>query len=415
VIYRRARAACLAAVLLLAACQPTPALPQPVITPTTAHTATHTSAPSPAPSATAAPTGSPTPTTLPAPPPLALHTITPGNAARLQPLAELVFSHWELVSSLAFSPDGSLLAAAVGDHVRLYSFAADVALDSLSNGAPPSLFDPQAAGLLTELAQLPTSGLTHALAFSPDGSWLAAGSRDGHVRLWSVSELPHTLQPHFDLSAHKKGVSALSFTPASDRLATAGNDALTRVWDLSTGQAVLQIVGGVYAVPALAFHPSQDALAIANGALVRVRETGAGRMLLTLRPADAREPWLYSLAFSPDGSLLAAGDRSGALYGWRSPIFDQTAQPEPLTFEPGSDPPASLAWSLAFTPTGAVLGGVFGDGSLRLWDAQTTSLLAVHHAHTRAATALAFHPGGSWLATSGLDARLLLWGMGEGE
>jgi WD40 repeat protein len=413
VIFRRARAVCWAALLLLAACQPTPNPPQPpAVTPTVVPTATRTPAPSPAPSATAAPTASPTPTALPTPPPLVLHPITPENAAHLQPLAELAFSHWELVSSLAFSPDGSLLAAAVGDQVRLYAFAADIPLDAPPPGHP-LLIDPLNTGLLTELAQLPTGGLTHALAFSPDGAWLAAGSRDGHVRLWRVSELPDTLQPHFDLAAHKKGVSALSFTPASDRLATAGNDALTRVWDLSNGQAVLQIVGGVYAVPALAFHPSQDALAIANGALVRVRETGAGRMLLTLRPADAREPWLYSLAFSPDDSLLAAGDRSGTLYGWRASAFDQNAQPEPLTFEPGSDPPASLAWSLAFSSNGALLGGAFGDGSLRLWDAQTTSLLAVHPAHTRAATALIFHPTGRWLATSGLDARLVLWGVGE--
>ncbi len=79
---------------------------------------------------------------------------------------ELRYTPWELVMAVAWSPDGANLAVSAGDHIHLYRTDSWERITSLYVGA-----------------------LTHSLAFSPQGGWLAAGSRDGKLRLWKVADL----------------------------------------------------------------------------------------------------------------------------------------------------------------------------------------------------------------------------------
>jgi WD40 repeat protein len=129
--------------------------------------------------------------------------ISAENAADLVPLAGLSFAAWELVTAVAWSPDGQSLAVAVGERVALYQ-----------------------SRDLQQLASFETGAFSHGLAFSPDGAWLAAGSRDGWLRAWFVHAL---LQPGATISgpdlaiqAHKKGVNTLAFSPDGSLLASGG-------------------------------------------------------------------------------------------------------------------------------------------------------------------------------------------------
>jgi WD40 repeat protein len=343
--------------------------------------------PSPVPTATATRQPTPDPTPLPA-------AISAANAASLRQVSEIDFTPRELVTALAWSPDGETLAVAAGEHVLFY----------------------EAEGL-----QLQTSveidALTSGLAFSPDSRWLAAGSHDGKVRIFDLSAGAGNPRLANTLEAHRKGVNCVSFSPDGRELASGGNDAVARIWDVQTGELLGQIIGGTYAVPAIAFSPDGANLAIVNGPLIRLREVESGRISGTLRVETQRaagqsiEPPIFSLAISPQGNLAAAGDFANRVRLWELPVAANQSE-NPYILSPPEERaggPAVLVWALAFDPVGGLLASAGSDGFVRLWDVQNRLQLVALPAHQSAVTSLAFHPDGNALASGGLDAAVRIW------
>jgi WD40 repeat protein len=331
-------------------------------------------------------TFAPTVTVQPVP-----QVLTPANLSRLKFIARRDFASNELITALAWSPDGSRLAVAAGQQIHW--------LDGSS---------------LKEIRLLSIGAFSRSLSFSPDGVWLAAGSQDGLVRLWRTQTLDQpasSLDPVYNLPAHKKGVNQVAFDPAQPLLASGGNDAVTRIWDLNSGKQVNQIVGGTFAVPGLAFSPDGVFLAVMNGSVIRLRDAVSGRMYATLR-VDSN---LFSLAFSPSGDSLAAGDNAGALWVWPEASFksggNETLQPLHLDSGVVISGQKGLVWQVAFSPDGNLLGAALGDGSLQIWDAHSGEKFWSAQLADSAVTSLAFHPGGAWLATGGLNASLQVWDL----
>jgi eukaryotic-like serine/threonine-protein kinase len=99
-----------------------------------------------------------------------------------------------------------------------------------------------------------------ALAFSPDGETLAAGSRDALVTLWRASSGQHLLT----LSAHTARVITLAFSPDGAQLLSAAQDNTLTLWDPASG-APLRSLPTSATVAAARFVPGSDALLIAEG------------------------------------------------------------------------------------------------------------------------------------------------------
>ena len=152
------------------------------------------------------------------------------------------------VGSVAFSPDGKLLATGYGNgYVRLWDPATRQAI-----GSP----------LLADTSQLGAGGVS-GVAFSPDGKLLATGGGDGTVRLWNPATRQAVGAP---LRAVTVGgaVSAVAFSPDGKLLATGYDNGTVRLWNPATRQPVgapLRAVTVDGAVNAVAFSPDGKLLA----------------------------------------------------------------------------------------------------------------------------------------------------------
>ncbi len=307
----------------------------------------------------------------------------------LEQVAELDFGPWGLVLSADWAADGRYFAVAAGNEVSLYR-----------------------PGDLQRVARWQVGALTPALAFSPDGRYLAAGSRDGLVRIWDVSNLQQS-SPLAAFQAHRKGVNSLVFSSDGQFLATGGSDAVARMWDASSGQLVQETLGGTYAVPAVAFIPGGEVLAVTNGGLVRLREVKTRRILGTFRS----ETPLFSITIGKGGAWLAAADGENHVLRWDTSQSFRTGNeifPVPLSLAPHTGNPETyqgVVWRVRFSQDSQYLGSTGGDGRLCLVDPDSWLVLVCQQAHTRGAAALAFNPDGRRILTGGLDGKARIWAI----
>jgi WD40 repeat protein len=132
----------------------------------------------------------------------------------------LTSSRTDLVRSVAFSPDGSLLAiacASANGSVRVWEVATGRQRMTLAGH----------------------SGAVRSVAFSPDGTLLASAGDDRVVRVWEVA----TGRERAKLTGHSGAVRSVAFSPDGSLLASAGAGGSARLWDAITGKLVAQLLG----------------------------------------------------------------------------------------------------------------------------------------------------------------------------
>lgn len=317
-------------------------------------------------------------TPIPSNVPVLSEPISPSNAENLSLIQQHVFSPWDLVHAITWSPDGKRLAVAAGEKVHF--------------------FDPNS---LQEIITLNPGVWTPDIAFSPKSNLFATGSRDGNISLWDA----HTGEKHFSIEAHRKGVNSLTFNPQGQLLASGGNDAVARLWEIETGNNMGQMIGGTYAVPAIAFTPDGNSLAIVNGQVIRLRDVESSRFVITINGEDS----FNTIDISPDGNSLAAGDSVNVVTLWD--ITGSGLTETPILMLEAPNQPKKLVWEVMYSPDGQILASAHNNGDVYLWEVSTGKMLASLIGPTIATTSLAFSPDGNYLATGSLDGTLSLWAV----
>ena len=345
------------------------------------------------------------------------------NAVDGSKIFRLAEKHENTAVSATFSPDGRFLATG-------------------SWGGVLRIWDARTGELLRK-----TNAHVHrisAIVFHPAGRWLATASFDRTVKVWEAEtgELLQTLRGHFGvisgLACSRDGrrlfsggtedklvkvwdplsgqeilnlrghinCHSLAFSPNGDQLASGGRDGSIRIWDATglKGNEGLESLNCEHEHEVWSVDYSPDGLQIASGTwggTLRLWDAQTGALSRTLTGGDVQS--IFRVAFSPDGTRIAASTRSRDEVAMVR-VWETTTGKDILSFRE-----KSVFFFVTYDPTGRYLVREGPEHTVQVRDAETGKMLGIVGQHERQIWGMAFSPDGQFLATASNDGTVRVW------
>jgi RNA polymerase sigma factor (sigma-70 family) len=326
--------------------------------------------------------------------------------------------HRSGVNAVSTTADGKLIASG-GENIRLWNPATGKVVRTID-----------------------VKGGVNCLAFAPDGKTIASGGNDRIVHLWDV-ETGKSLQ---EFKPHNNSVRGLAFSSDGKLLATGDSQSTIRIWDAKSGQKVQEIDNqSLTESLTLAFGPENKTILVAgawndsgfmipkgatlkiNGKEVKVPDKFTLNIQgVTIAPKEGNyvvewdvttgkevrkfaglKEHVRSLAYSPNGKLVAGASKDGKISIW-----DTESGKERLHFlaHPNHGGAAFLATPhLAFAPDSKTLASASTDQTIRLWDVTTAREIGQFEAPDSPFSSIVFSKDGKLLISGSTDTGVLVW------
>ena len=275
-----------------------------------------------------------------------------GLATAFERARELArFTHDDMVSEVAFSPDGMQIATASRDRTaRVWDIASgrEVARLTHDHWVSRVVFSPGGTQITTigyhgparvweidsgrELARLTHDTAVSRVAFSPDGTQIATVHSDKTARVLDISTRREVVR-----LTHQDAPWDVAFSPDGTKIATTSSDKTARVWDITSAHEIARVTHD-QSLSRLAFNVGETQIAIySNDKATRVWDISSGRDVAHLTHQDT----VSDVAFSPDGTQIAtaSSDKTARVWDIRTgrevarlthdaPVVDVTFSPD---------------------------------------------------------------------------------------
>lgn len=288
-----------------------------------------------------------------------------------------------LAKALAYSPDGKYLA--IGGHYR-----------------PLQILDAQTGEALARFVPGKASEVLTALAWSPDGKTLCSGHENGEVVIWDArnGKALHVL------SEHSNHIRSVVYSPDGSFVASAAvGEKRTIVWSTQTGKEKLTLTNDEKISSNVAFSPDGKMLASAvNRADVKLWSVESAKEIPLLKSTSGG---FQQVAFTPDGQQLIAG-------GANLQTWDLKTGKVVSTWE------GAVAFRFAISPDGKRVAvrhysSRVQDSSARIWDLRKGERCDQIRGHSSRVAAVQCHPDGKSFASVGADGTVYVWSTSTGK
>jgi WD40 repeat protein len=291
-------------------------------------------------------------------------------------LVRTLRGHGDPIASLAWAPDGTVLASGSTDYsICLWNTESGEQLQTMKGHTSPVVN----------------------LAWAPDGKTLASTSADKTVRLWDT----RSGEQRRLFKGHGNEIFNATWSPDLRSAASAFRERTLRLWDTRSGKVRQELEGHSATILSATWSP--DGRTLASGSAdttIRLWDSQNGGLIRTLELHG--EP-AVSLAWAPDSRILACGSGSSTINIWDTELGRELCVLEGHT---------STIWGLSFDRTRRLLASQSFDGTVHIWRCDTWESVAVLKGFSISLKSIAFNPERELLALVDQDSKdIQLWAL----